>query len=334
MLSDLAHIKVSVGIPSTIIDTTLDQKLVQCLVAADRCAKNYVHRSLELEPYILEFPWQGNGPDLPLLQRPIRCVLARGDLTANSTTISNITASAQYSAASILSGMPVAVSGSVQPASLRTAIPPFTTISNLSPATSPTSVTMSNAATASGTGVPLIFGLDVYIDFSGNYGFGINAFRNGPNSSSRLYAGLDYAPKVDQPDGSSKSGLLVLLGQCGYGGGLWSLAPLGGGFGGISGYGPYGGPLTQAMPPVWPTYPGAVCITYAAGVGAGGAAAPSAAQPLGGTLADDTTIPSDLTGAVTALAITRDGKTLASGSENHRIVLWDLTEVFPSQAKK
>lgn len=301
MLSDIVRVRSAVGIPSTTVDTTLDQKLAMCLVAADTAIKNKCHRSFETSSYIIEFPWKGNTPDLPLLQRPVRAVLATATLTANSTALTNIAVSAPYTAAQILDGMPVCVTGAAS-AALRVAIPPFTTISSPTPSSAPTSATLSQAATASGTLVPICFGLDVYIDFGGNYGFGQNAFKNGPGNSSRLYVGLDYAPMVDQPDGSSKSGLITLLGQSNYGGSMWALAPLGTGWGGMGGYGPYGGPLTIGMPPVWPTYPGAVCVTYAAGVGAGGAAAPSATNPIGGLMPDNTSIPADLTMAVTELA--------------------------------
>ena len=301
MLSDIVRLRSAVGIPATVTDTTLDQKLAMCLVAADTAVKNKCHRTFETSSYILEFPFKGNTPDLPLLQRPVRPVLATATLTNGSTALTNIAVSAPYTAAQILDGMPVCVTGAAS-ATLRTAIPPFTTISAGTPAGNPTSATLSQAPTASGTLVPVCFGLDVYIDFGGNYGFGANAFKNGPGNSSRLYIGLDYAPMVDQPDGSSKSGLVTLLGQSNYGGSMWALAPLGMGWGGLGGYGPYGGPLTQAMPPVWPTYPGAVCVTYAAGVGAGGAAAPSATNPIGGVLSDTTSIPADLTAAVTSLA--------------------------------
>ncbi len=287
MLSDILQLKAFIGIPLN--DLTQDAKLGQLLQAADAAVKNYCHRDFETALYT-EYPFKGGTPDLPLLQRPLRPVLLAGTLTSGSPVVANLTGSGPYSTAQLFLGQTVAVTGAAA-ANLRTALPPFTTLTAL---TAP-SATLSQNATQSGT-VPLIFGLDVYIDFAGNYGFGLNAFQNGPGNSSRLYAGLDYAPEVDATDGSSKAGLLILLGQSGYGGGLWSLAPLGWGFGGMGGYGPYGGPLTQCMPPVWPTFPGSVRVDYTAGYGVGAAAPPN------GRLPASTTIPADLTGAVNAVA--------------------------------
>lgn len=285
MLSDLNNLKTAIGIG--LDDLTQDGKLGQLLVAADAAVKNYCHRDFETAVYT-EYPFKGGGPDLPLLQRPLRPVLLTGTLAAGSNQVTNLIGGGPYSPAQLTIGQSVAVTGAAA-ANLRTGLPPFTALTAYDSTT--LTATLSNNATVSGT-VPLIFGLDVYIDFGGNYGFGLNAFQNGPNNSSRLYAGLDYAPEIDAPDGSCQSGLLFLIGQSGYGGGLWSLAPFGWGMGG---YGPYGGPLTQALPPEWPTFPGSIRVDYTAGLGVG-AVAPS------GTLPSSTTIPTDLTAAVTAVA--------------------------------
>ena len=288
MLADLDSVKHALEIDPS--DTSHDNKLALLLEGADWAIKSYCHRDFETQVYT-EFPFKGGAPDLPLLQRPLRPVLLTGDLTAGSPTISNLAGTLMYTPSQLFVGQTVAVTGAAA-ANLRTSIPPFTTIT----AATSTTATMSQNAAVSGTAVPLIFGLDVYIDFGGNYGFGNNAFRNGPSNSSRLFAGLDYAPEIDQPDGTCKSGLLVLFGQSGFGSGLSSLVPLGWGYGNVSGYGPYGGPLTTAMPPLWPTYPGSVRVDYTAGLGIG-AKAPRGPLPV------NTTLPQDLVTACITLTI-------------------------------
>jgi len=280
MLSDLPTLLVFLRMAPD--DTTQTTLLTQLLQVASGAIKLFCKRSLESE-VITEYPieWQLGGPDLPVAQRPIRLQLLTGTLTSGSSIITGLAVNGPYDPANIMVGSPVSITGATPSPNNATlgAIPAFTTILS----STSTTATMSANATASGT-FPLCFGLTVFLDFGGYYGAGLNAFQNGPGNSSQLYIARDYAVKIDQPDGTSKCGLLALIG-----GGGWGGASLGAFLAGGNAWG-WGGRrnLSANLPPVWPKYPGCVKVQYVAGLGVG-ATAP------GGTLPANTTLPVELT---------------------------------------
>lgn len=292
MLSDLAHVKIAVGVPPTTTDTTLDAKLVQCLTAADATVKRYCKRLFETQ-VIQEFPLaRGGGEALVLQETPVLCYRLNGTIISGQPTITGLS-----STSNLFAGMPVLQAiGTANNATTQ----PFPNGVTIASVDSASQVTFTGNATQTLTNVPFLFGLAVWLDMRGSYGDGVGSDPSGPfGPLTLLNAGLNYALQRDQPDGSSKSGKLTrlgsLIGPLGMGGAWNSYGSAWGGFAGR-------GTLTSPLPPLWGKWPpGSVKVVYAAGLGYG-AAAPSAAQPLGGKLPETTTLPYDLTMAVNAVA--------------------------------
>ena len=282
-----------------------DAYLVNVLQVADSVVKRWCHRQLETGVWAgatAEYPYLLGDTDLPLDQRPVRPLGAtapgiQGTLTQGSPTITGLPSTGYQSTASMLAGMPVCLHGqsAIQGQNAK-AIPAFTTLT-VTP--SGTTATMSANAALSGT-FYLVFGLDVYLDYGGMAGQGVQAGQAAMGfggQPTQQFIGRDYILRVDEPlYAGSSSGLLT----------RWGASPGWGGWGanyGIdAGWGNRGG-LTASLSPVWPRIPGSVMVNYVAGYGIG-AAPPSAGTPLGGSLPafGANTIPSALTDAVNKVA--------------------------------
>lgn len=282
MLCDLPTVKTFLNIPAS--DNTQDATLSLLLPAADQVVKRYCLRLLETS-VILEYPrLRGGAEALVLEQTPVLCYRQTGNLVNGQATITGIP-----STSNLLVGMPVLQAVS----SNGPAVQPFangTVIASVDSATQVTASSVCTAATQSG--VPLVFGLAVWFDPLGSFGDGIGSDPAGPFAASALLrAGMDYSLRRDQPDGSSKSGMLIRLGSTfGYLGMSGSWGGCGNYWSGLQSRCSLSGPL----PPLWPPYPhGSIQVQYAAGLGFG--------APVGGVLPADTTLPADLTLATAAL---------------------------------
>jgi hypothetical protein len=262
VLSDLATLKVFLRLAPS--DTSQDALLGQLLVAADRACKLFVKRDLETQVYAGYRDGTGT-PDLPLRQRPVFTVSLQGTLTAGSPVVTGLS-----STSALLAGMPcvVGVSSAVQ-----AAVPSGAVISSVGSG----QVTLSANATTTGS-FPLVFGLAVWMDSGGLAGDGVQAFL----ANTQLYLGKDYVLQRDQPDGSSKSGILKRLGGGLTGSTLDWFTEL------------PRGTLSYRLSPVWPRGYGNVKVVFTAGLGFG--------APAGGTLPPTTTIPFELTQAVNQVA--------------------------------
>lgn len=242
MLADLATCKLSLNIAPA--DTAQDGWLAQLVGAADGTIKRYCKQVLETQVCTDFFDGTGT-PDLVLRQRPVRTVSLSGTLTSGSAVVTGLS-----STASLLAGMPaIALSATT---GYSTALPAGTVIQSIG---SSTQVTLSANATSSGS-FALLFGLAVYLDNSGYGGDRTGAF---DPVTTQLVIGQGFSLKRDQPDGSSKSGLLRRLGA-GYCGGL------------LNGYWPSDrarGALTARGPVCWPEGYGNVKVVNTAGWGVG-----------------------------------------------------------------
>lgn len=116
-------------------------------------------------------------------------VVFTGNTTSGSAIVANVSSIAGLTVGDTITGA---------------GIPAATTVSTITAG----SFTLSAAATATGSAVPLTFGLAVWLDNAGYWGSSSTAFA----ASTLLAYGADYALKVDQADGSSKSGLVARLG--------------------------------------------------------------------------------------------------------------------------
>ena len=128
---------------------------------------------------------------------------------------------------------------------------------------------------------PVLSVAAVYLDAGGFYGDGITPFLG----NTQLALGKDFVLLRDQPDGTSKSGILRRLG---------------GGITGATLDWPWEwrkGTLTARMPPAWPAGYGNVKIQYTAGLGFG---APLINGALT-TLPANTTLPPELTFACNSI---------------------------------
>lgn len=264
MLADLATCKLALNILPA--DSSQDGWLAQLLVAADGTIKRYCKQALETQ--VLAECYDGTGtPDLVLRQRPTRTYALTGTLTGGSPVVTGLAGTAN-----LLAGMPAIALAAT--AGYSSALPAGTVIQSVDSASQ---VTLSANATASGS-FTLLFGLAVYLDQSGYGGDRVGAF---DPPTTQLVLGQGYTLRRDQPDGSSKSGLLRRLGA-GYSGGL------------LSGYWPSDrarGTLTARGPVCWPEGYGNVKVVYVAGWGVG---PNTVVNPTSGSVAN---LPADLVNA-------------------------------------
>jgi len=242
MLADLGTCKLSLNIAPA--DTAQDGWLAHLVVAADGTIKRYCKQVLETQVFTEFFDGTGT-PDLVLRQRPVRTYSRTGTLTAASPVVTGLA-----STTDLLAGMPAIALAAT--AGYSSAVPAGTAIQSVD---SGSQVTLSANAAASGS-FALLFGLAVYLDNSGYGGDRVGAF---DPATTQLVIGQGFTLKRDQPDGSSKSGLLRRLGA-GYSGGL------------LGGYWPSDrarGSLTARGPVCWPEGYGNVKVVNTAGWGVG-----------------------------------------------------------------
>ena len=259
MLCDLNTLKNVLNVPLS--DGTQDVRLSLMLLAAEQAILKYCKRNFETQNYT-EYRNGSTVNDLFLYQRPVRMFLLTGNTTAGSPVVTGIS-----STTNLIAGMPCssqyAVSGSV-------AVPSASVILSVD---SPSQVTLNLNAYVTQTASPLVFGLTTWQDSGGAFGQGVPYGGVQPYpDTAQLFLGSDYVLQVDQPDGSSKSGLLKRMGSGSLGGGIlawpWPEA-----FG--------RGSLTAQRLPAWRALPwGSVKIVYQAGLGTGAPSPPSATNVL------------------------------------------------------
>lgn len=184
-LSDVDALKLHLKIAST--NTTEDDFLAQLLAGVEAAFLKLVDRRIERET-ITEFQGGRNSRVLMLNEYPVHFYQYSGTTTTSSAVVTALS-----STASLAVGMPVTGTG----------IPAGATISTVDSATQ---VTLSTAATATGT-VTLTFGLAVYYDATGAWGTSSDAFA----SATLLTPYTDYAPVRDGVNGLCDSGRLVRI---------------------------------------------------------------------------------------------------------------------------
>src|ERR1700722_200046 len=240
-LTSLEIVKAVIGIN----DESQDIVVGYYVSAAIAALKHYTHRFLEQQT-IVEYPKGSIQPNMVLRQRPLNVFTYTGTLTSGSATITNLS-----STANLVVGMPCTIG-----ASWSGQTPLLTQSTILSITTSPNTVTLTNPSgnvpvTASGTNVQLVFGIAVWIDTQGNFGFGVGNSPGGPYAApTELRCGRSFSPKLDGQDQLGHSGMLVRLG----GGPILGSGP-GSGFWGDGGWSMTGGArstLTAGRAPCWP----------------------------------------------------------------------------------
>lgn len=252
MLSTVGSFKVSIGWPGA--DTSQDTRFTQFVNAADAALKQYVKRQLEAGNYV-HYPFRLGGESIVLPETPVLSYRLTGTVTSGQPTITGLS-----STSSLFAGMPVVV---LQNASSPTT-QPFPNGATVQSIDSLSQVTLTGTASYSASGVPIIFGLSMWLDPAGAFGDGPGSDPSGPfGPVNLLYPGIDYALQRDQPDGTSKSGKVVRLGS------------VLGTFGMAAGWGAYGsswggiqtrGTLSGSLPPLWGKWPpGSLRIVYSAG---------------------------------------------------------------------
>ncbi len=254
---DLASVKSMTNLQGT----TIDPWLTALCVGADAAIKRFCKQPLETDNYASYSPGC-DTPNLALDYRPILFYICTGDIVAGSPTITNIAPSTPptlptVTTAKFIAGMPVAAQG--LPTGVK--VSPIPVQSNISSIGSTTSVTMNNNATATVTGMPLVFGIDVYADFRAFGGQAYQGVGQKPYAQpTQLFIGINYMVKNDQPDGSSKSGIIQKLTAGPGNAGFWP------GYGG-SGEGWGRGSLTATLLPTWWSWYGQLAIYFTAGWG-------------------------------------------------------------------
>ena len=250
-LAQVADLKTFLRISAS--DTTQDTLLTQLLNIASAAAQRWCKRRLELANYPQEFPKGTLAPDLILRQRPVRAFWGTANLGNASPTVTSISLTNLAPGVTIQQAL---VPGMVVTSQNTTGqIPVNTTILSVD---STSQVTLSANATATATAAPVVFGLAAYLDTSAFAGQGYAGLSPGAFSAAmQLFLGTDYMRVVDEPDGSSRSGVLKRLtgGVGGLGGFDWPWA-----------FQQRRGTLTAAIPPVWGKWPyGSLKVQYTAG---------------------------------------------------------------------
>ena len=248
----LADVKSFLRVQAT--DTTQDTLLTQLINVASKVAQRFTKRRLELQNIPFEFPKGTLEGELILRQRPVRMFLATGTLTASSALVTGLTFSNAPPGTTVQSVLVPGMICTSQAAA--TQIPVNTTILSVDPSLQ--QVTLTANALVSAT-AQLVFGLAVYLDTAAFAGQGYAGLTAGPfGADKQLFLGTDYMLDIDEPDGSSRSGLLKRLtgGVGGLGGFDWPWA-----------FQQRRGTLTAAIPPVWGKWPyGSLKASYTAGL--------------------------------------------------------------------
>lgn len=229
----LSELKGSLGIADG--DVSQDVTLSGALKASQAAVESYCKRQFERATRTA-YPRSDGMPEITLEHAPVRCYSLAGSATSGDTTVTGLS-----STADLVAGMPV----------VHADIPAGTTVSTIA---SSTSVTISAATTAAISAGTLVFGLEVWLDTTGRYGDGADAFP----SSSRLTLGTDFELERDRPDGCSGSGVIRRLGG-GPVSSLWDWPAWGG---------TARGNLTARAVPAWPRIRGGVKVVYTAGYAA------------------------------------------------------------------
>lgn len=234
-------------------DTTQDALLTQLINVASRVVQRFTKRRLELQNIPAEFPKGTLEADLVLRQRPVRMYLVTGTLTSGSALVTGLTFANAPPGATVQNTLVPGMVCTSQAATNQ--IPVNTTILSVDPALA--QVTLTANALVSAT-AQLVFGLAVYLDTAAFAGQGYAGLTAGPfGADKQLFLGTDYMLDIDEPDGSSRSGLLKRLtgGVGGLGGFDWPWA-----------FQQRRGTLTAAIPPVWGKWPyGNLKVSYTAG---------------------------------------------------------------------
>jgi hypothetical protein len=254
MLTDLPTLKTYLRIT----DAGQDSQLEGIITGADLIVKRYCKQQLEMQVQTRFVSGHGQH-ELAMRQVPIQAPRFTATLTNGSNTVT--IASGLPNPGALLAGMPViALVTQTQgtAGNYSTAIPVGALIGVVNATAGTFTMVDLNGnpvnATASGT-FTLLCGLTVYLDLNGMGGDGPGSFA----PSTQLIIGVDYALRRDQPDGSSKSGILYRLSQSIVGGNL-------------AGFWPSDlrrGSLTMRLPPVWEPGIGNIKVVYTTGYPAG-----------------------------------------------------------------
>lgn len=253
MLCDLNTLKSTLQIPLT--DTTQDSRLSLMLLAANNTVIRYCKRNFETQNYV-EYRNGSTVNSLYLYQRPVLMYLLQGNVTQGSGVVTGLS-----STANLIVGMPCSSQYQVNGAVALPSTSAILTVDSL------TQVTLNQPANVTATASPLVFGLTTWNDSGGAFGQGVPTGNVGIfGNTAQLFLGSDYVLQVDQPDGSSKCGLIRRMGV--------------GSLGGVLGW-PYPdtygrGSLTAQRLPSWRALPwGSLKIAFTAGYGVGAPSPPS-----------------------------------------------------------
>lgn len=235
-LTTVAAVKLTLGVPAT--DVSQDEAIDLHVVAATAAVKKYTKRDLEQALYDEVYTTRGEEK-VALRQRPVTQHLKSATLTQGSTSATSVAG-----ATALVAGVPAVAQGY---------LPVGCTVASVSG----TTVTLSAAATASGT-VTVEFGVAAWLDVQAYGGQRQGAFAD----STHLWPGSDFTLDLDGA-AQGKSGLLVRLG-----GGTSPFTSVDWPYGwpGITGR---RGRLTTRLAPAWPSgSPGCLRVVYLAGYAA------------------------------------------------------------------
>lgn len=198
-LTTLTALKRHAGIAAS--DVALDDSLAQWLDEAEALIRRYCRQEFRCPPATTtEYQTTHNTRFQRARQRPVRAFLLDATLVANSATVTVADTS------ELQAGMPVGNAGLTTSEGL----PGGCTISAVTSATT----FAASAASATAGSYTLYAGAAAWLDRTGFYGAGNNAFA----ALARLNPGVDFLVVPDQADGTSLSGILERLN------GIWPAA--------------------------------------------------------------------------------------------------------------
>lgn len=194
------------GLPNTTEAPRINQLITEVSYAiTERMGRRLLLLSNPANP-LTEFYSGKGGVWLLLRHRPVYTPILFGNTTSGSPVVSGITGGSGPNPTSFLfAGQPV--TGAVLP------VVPFesgaTAPANvaISAINSTTELTLTQNAAASATQTPLYFGLNVWGDDAGYWGSAPGTFP----STAQFAWGSDFAIKADEPDGTSRAGMLLRL---------------------------------------------------------------------------------------------------------------------------
>jgi hypothetical protein len=184
-LATLTNTKLYLGI--ALSDTSQDALLNMLITQLTALVEEWLGRSLLQATYTEVYSGSGY-PALVLRQRPVWSIILQGSTISGSAVVTGLS-----STTGLVVGMPAAGAGPDMPI----------TSGSVISAIGSGQVTLSLPATDTETG-PIAFGLAVWEDDTASWGDAPGAF--GPGT--QLVEGIDFGLVRDQPDGTSRSGMI------------------------------------------------------------------------------------------------------------------------------